>query len=80
MLKNNILIALFLAVTSVSSHATVYVLSGTMDPVQATTNPSNTGSGSGTISGLYDDATNLLDYSMTLFEKPFGQGDFRIFS
>jgi hypothetical protein len=65
MFKNNILIALLLAVTSVSSHATVYALSGTMDPIQATTNPSNTGSGIGTISGLYNDATKSLDYSIS---------------
>lgn len=36
-----------------------------MDPNQATTNPSNVGNGSGVISGDYDDAINLLNYSIS---------------
>ncbi len=48
-----------------SAHGVVYTLSGSMDPVQATTNPTNAGAGTGTIAGSYDDATNLLDYSIT---------------
>ncbi len=44
--------------------ATMYTLSGDMDVFQATTNPANVGSGTGTISGDYDDDTNLLNYSV----------------
>lgn len=48
-----------------AAHGVVYTLSGTMDPIQATTNPTNSGSGTGTIAGNYDDVTNLLDYTIT---------------
>ena len=48
-----------------TSQAAVYTLSGTMDVFQATTNPGNVGNGSGTISGSYDDVSNLLDYTIT---------------
>jgi hypothetical protein len=64
MSKKTFFLTLFLAATSASSQATVYLLSGTMDPFQATTNPGNTGNGSGNISGSYDDTTKLLDYSI----------------
>ena len=56
------LIGIFLAG---QANATVYVLSGDMDAFQATTNPSNTGNGTGTIAGDYDDVTNSLNYSIT---------------
>ena len=46
------------------ANAAVYTLSGVMDPAQATTNPANVGSGTGTISGTYDDVSNLLNYSI----------------
>ncbi len=36
-----------------------------MDPIQATTNPSNVGNGTGVISGSYDDVSNLLNYSIS---------------
>ena len=47
------------------AHATTWVLSGDMDPIQATTNPGNVGNGTGTIAGDYDDVTNLLNYTIT---------------
>ena len=47
------------------ANATVYVLSGDMDVFQALTNPGNTGIGTGTIAGNYDDVTNSLDYTIT---------------
>ncbi|MDQ8189294.1 CHRD domain-containing protein [Roseibacillus persicicus] len=65
MKKKLSLIALIGAAGITSSHAATYILSGTIDPIQATTNASNVGSGSGTISGDYDDSTNLLNYSIT---------------
>jgi hypothetical protein len=40
-------------------------LSGTLDPMQATTNASNVGTGSGTITGDYNSTTNTLNYSIT---------------
>ena len=46
------------------ANAAMYVLSGDMDVFQATTNPSNVGNGTGTIAGDYDDATNILNYSI----------------
>jgi hypothetical protein len=46
------------------TNAALYVLSGDIDVFQALTNPANVGSGTGTISGDYDDATNILDYSI----------------
>ena len=62
---NSILVASSLFVMSGPSQALVYTLSGDMDVFQATTNPSNVGSGTGTISGSYDDVSNLLDYTIT---------------
>ena len=44
--------------------ATVFTLSGDMDVFQATTNPTDTGNGIGSIVGDYDDETNLLNYSI----------------
>ena len=49
------------------ANASMYVLSGGMDPFQAGTNGgfgAGTGSGVGTIAGNYDDVTNLLNYSI----------------
>ena len=46
------------------ANAALYVLSGDMDVFQATTNPANIGNGTGTIAGGYDDATNILNYSL----------------
>lgn len=51
-----------------TSQAATYMLSGTMDPLQAGTNGSfgtGTGSGSGSISGDYDDVSNTLNYTLT---------------
>ena len=48
-----------------SSYALTYSLSGPIDVFQATTNPANTGNGTGTISGTYDDVSNLIDYTIT---------------
>ncbi len=45
--------------------ATVYTLSGNMDVFQALSNPGNVGNGTGTISGSYDDVTDLLNYSIS---------------
>ncbi len=44
--------------------AITHTLSGAMDVFQATTNPSDTGTGSGTISGDYDSLTKTLNYSI----------------
>ena len=46
------------------ANASLYLLSGDMDVFQATTNPANIGNGTGTIAGDYDDATNILNYSL----------------
>jgi len=46
------------------ANAASYVLSGDMDVFQATTNPDNVGTGTGTIAGDYDDVTNILNYSI----------------
>ena len=63
-----------------TSHAITYTLSGPMDALQAGTNGANepgggfgtfdmvvagAGDGSGTIAGDYDDATKLLNYTIT---------------
>lgn len=57
-----------------SSSAAVWTLSGGLDALQAGTNGgfgtfdgviSGAGDGTGTISGSYDDVTNLLDYNIT---------------
>ena len=51
-----------------TSHAINYSLSGAMDVSQAGTNGgfgSGTGNGTGTISGDYDDVTDLLNYTLT---------------
>jgi hypothetical protein len=59
------LLALCLASMCVgSSHAVTHTLSGPLDVFQATTNPENVGSGSGSIVGSYDAASNTLDYSI----------------
>ena len=50
------------------ANASMYILSGDMDPLQAGTNGgfgAGTGSGVGTIAGDYDDITNSLNYSIT---------------
>lgn len=46
------------------SHAQTHLLSGPLDPMQALTNPDNVGSGTGAITGDYDDITNTLNYSI----------------
>ena len=46
------------------ANAAIYTLSGDMDVFQALTNPTNVGSGTGTIAGDYDDITNTLNYSI----------------
>lgn len=61
----SLLVAAFLLLTSTPGQALQYDLSGDMDVFQATTNPSNVGSGAGTISGSYDDVSNLLSYTIT---------------
>jgi len=51
-----------------SSHAATYDLSGSLDVSQAITNGglgAGEGDGTGTITGNYDDVTNLLDYTVT---------------
>lgn len=58
-------IGLAALMTVSTSQAVVYTLSGDMDVFQATTNPGNVGSGTGSIIGSYDDVTNLLDYTIT---------------
>lgn len=60
--SKNFLAAVWFVVALQGSEATVYRLSGVMDPGQATTNPSDVGGGSGSIFGTYDDDTNLLSY------------------
>ena len=47
------------------ANASAFTLSGFMDVFQATTNAANTGIGTGTISGSYDNVTNLLNYTIT---------------
>ena len=64
--RTSILLSLAaLAVVLSASNAAVYVLSGSMDAVQATSNPNNIGNGTGTISGSFDDVTKLLNYTIT---------------
>lgn len=46
-------------------NATLFELSGNMDVFQALANPADTGVGTGTIMGSYDDGTMLLDYTIT---------------
>jgi len=51
-----------------SSHGALYLLSGTMDPLQAGTNGGfggGTGSGAGTIEGTFDDESNELSYTIS---------------
>lgn len=57
---------LLFAVSAISTPASaaLYQLSGDMDVFQALTNPDNIGSGTGTISGDYNDVTNILNYSL----------------
>jgi len=57
-------IASILLLLSTPSQALLYDLSGDMDVFQATTNAGNVGNGTGTISGSYDDVSNLLSYSI----------------
>ena len=60
--------AAFAAMIGSSASATVWTLSGNMDPQQAGSNGgfgAGTGSGTGTIAGTYDDVTNQLDYTVT---------------
>lgn len=64
----------WLLLFALPAHATTFVLSGPMDALQAGTNGgfgsfdgtvAGAGDGTGAISGSYDDATNVLDYSIT---------------
>ena len=69
-MKTSLITTLAILALSASSHAAVYSLSGGMDELQAGTNggfgaTSSTGTGIGTITGSYNDVTNLLDYSIT---------------
>ncbi len=61
---NGLAVALVFLISS-QTNADMYVLSGTMDVFQATTNPGNVGNGTGTIAGTYDDVTNSLNYTLT---------------
>ena len=65
---------LTLLLCTTTSHALEYTLSGVIDPLQAEPNGgfgafdgtiAGAGDGSGTISGTYDDVTNLLNYTLT---------------
>ena len=72
-MNKSLVLSLALVALATSSQAVVYTLSGSMDELQAGTNGTNggfgttssTGTGIGTITGSYDDVTNLLDYSLT---------------
>lgn len=57
-----------------TSHATLYSLTGSIDPLQSGLNGgfgsfdggiAGAGNGSGSISGTYDDVSNLLDYTIS---------------
>lgn len=63
-----------------TGRAVTHVLSGPMDPMQATTNPSNVGDGIGTISGDYDSAANILNYTLTWMDltSPITNAHFHI--
>lgn len=67
-MKKYLLIALASVIAAPASLAASYNLSGTLDALQAGTN-GGFGSGSspatGSITGTYDDATNLLNYTLT---------------
>ncbi|MBK1834705.1 CHRD domain-containing protein [Roseibacillus ishigakijimensis] len=63
-MKTSLILSL-LSLFPLTAQGALYNLSGLMDPVQATTNPANTGNGSGTIGGTYDSDTKLLSYSIT---------------
>ncbi len=68
LLRHSLFTILILCVFATSANADLYLLSGTMDPQQAGTNGGfggGTGNGDGKIFGLYDDSTNLLDYTVT---------------
>lgn len=54
-----------LALSVSDGRAVTHLLSGPIDPLQATTNSENVGNGSGTISGDYDATTNTLNYTIT---------------
>ncbi len=64
-MKSSIIALALSFVAFVSAPAATYTLSGPMDVFQATTNPANSGNGSGTITGDYDDVTNTLNYTLT---------------
>ncbi len=58
-------LALFFSSTS---NATVFIISGSIDPLQAGTNGGfggGSGSGTGSVSGTYDDSTNLFSYNIS---------------
>ena len=74
-MKKTARVLFFTAVTTLAaglntSYATSYILSGPMDTLQAGTNggfgstAANGGTGTGTISGTYDDVTKVLNYSI----------------
>jgi hypothetical protein len=63
-LKKTILPLASLVLAS-SAHGVTYLLSGDLDVTQATTNPSNVGNGSGSITGTYDSDSNTIDYTIT---------------
>ncbi len=69
-MKKLLIVPLSILALATSSQAAVYTLSGGMDELQAGSNggfgtTGSTGTGIGTITGSYDDVTNLLDYTIT---------------
>lgn len=67
--KHSLVTGLAVALVSIclagKANATLFELSGDMDELQALTNPINTGGGIGSIMGIYDDETMLLNYTIT---------------
>lgn len=68
-MKARLLLAALLTTTfGTAASATIWTLTGAMDPLQAGTNGgfgAGTGSGFGNIAGTYDDVTNQLNYQVT---------------
>ncbi|MGJ8639192.1 MAG: CHRD domain-containing protein [Opitutaceae bacterium] len=67
-MKNLVLASLSSFCLCLSANAISYNITGSLDTLQAGTNGGfggGTGSGNGTLTGSYDDATKLFDYSIT---------------